>query len=81
MTLRRPHADGNTGGNESGSSGSVPRQALLTLREAVILLIGLVAGVAAGILTYAGVHNLPEAVLASIPACAGALKFLDTLIA
>jgi hypothetical protein len=78
MTLRRPQADGNTGEDESGS---VTRQAPLTVREAVILLISLVAAVATGILTYFGVHNLPEAVLAGIPACAGAHKFLDTLIA
>ncbi len=39
------------------------------------------AGVATGVLTYFVVHNLPEAVLAGIPACAGAIKFLDTLIA
>jgi hypothetical protein len=78
MTLRRPQADGNTDGEESRSA---PRRALLTLREAVILLIGLVAGVATGILTYFGIHNLPEAILAGVPACAGALKFLDTLIA
>jgi hypothetical protein len=54
---------------------------LLTLREAVILSGGLVIGVATGILTYFAVHNLAEAALAGIPACAGAIKFLHALIA
>jgi hypothetical protein len=54
---------------------------LLTLRAAVILSGGLVVGAATGILTYLVVHHLAEAVLASIPAVAGAIKFLDALIA
>jgi hypothetical protein len=53
---------------------------LLSLRAAVILSGGLVAGVATGILTYLAVHNLAEAVLAGLPACAGAITFLDALI-
>ena len=64
----------------SGMSGDDRSRALLTLRAAVILLAGLVAGVAAGILTYLGISDLPVAVLAGIPACAGAIKFLDYLI-
>jgi hypothetical protein len=81
MTLRRPEADGNTNSVKSGLSVPASRRALLTLRSAVILSGGLVVGVSAGILTYFVVHSLPEAVLAGIPACAGAIKFLDTLIA
>lgn len=81
MTVRRPEADGNTDGVKSGLSGSAPRRTLLTLRAAVILLGGLVAGVVTGVLTYFAVHNLPEAVLAGASACAGTIKFLDTLIA
>jgi len=61
-------------------SDSGPRRPLLTLRAAVILSGALVASVATGILTYLAARNLAEAVLASIPACAGAIKFLDTLI-
>lgn len=79
--LRRPEADVNTRDNISGKSGTGPRCPLLSLRAAVILLGGLVAGVAAGTLTYLGVHDLPAAVLAGIPTCAGAIKFLDYLIA
>jgi hypothetical protein len=71
----------NTRGKISGMSGSDPRRPLLTLRAAVILLGGLVAGVATATLTYLGVHDLPAAVLVGIPACAGAIKFLDYLIA
>jgi hypothetical protein len=79
MTVRRPEADGNP--DEAKLSGLVSRRALLSLREAVILSGGLVAGVVTGVLTYFAVHNLAEAVLAGIPACAGAIKFLDALIA
>jgi hypothetical protein len=46
----------------------------------VILSGGLAAGVAAGILTFLAVRNLSEAVLTGLPACAGAIKFLDALI-
>jgi len=53
---------------------------LLGLREAAILFAGLVVGVTTGILTYLAVHNLPEAVLAGIPACAAAITFLDKII-
>ena len=42
---------------------------------------GIVIGVAAGILTYFAVHNLALSVLAGGPACAGAIKFLDAVIA
>lgn len=79
--VRRPEADVNTRGKISGMSGSDSRRPLLTLRAAVVLLGGLVAGIAMGALTYVGVHDLPAAVLAGIPACAGAIKFLDYLIA
>jgi hypothetical protein len=80
MTLRRAEADGNTVGRKSGLSGFGPRRALLTLRAAVILLSGLVAGVAAGVLSSFAVHNLAEAALTGAAACAGAIKFLDALI-
>jgi hypothetical protein len=81
MTVRRPEADGNSRGAKSGLSGPASSRALLTLRAAVILSGGLVVGAATGILTYLVVHHLAEAVLASIPAVAGAIKFLDALIA
>jgi len=80
MTVRRPVADGNPDEDKSRLSGSFSRRALLSLRAAVILSGGLAAGVATGILTYLAVHNLSEAVLAGLPACAGAITFLDALI-
>ena len=80
MTVRRPEADGNTDGPKSGLSGFGPGQSLLTLRAAVILSCGLIAGVATGVLTYLAVHNPAEAVLAGVPACAGAVTFLNALI-
>jgi heme A synthase len=81
MTVRRPGLDVNTRRARSGMSGSASRRALLALRTAVILLGGLVAGVATGILTFFAVYNLPLAVLAAVSACAGAIKYLDYLIA
>lgn len=81
MRVRLSKADGNPPANNSESSGSVSRRALLTVREALILSGGLVIGVAAGILTYFAVHNLALSVLAGGPACAGAIKFLDAVIA
>jgi hypothetical protein len=81
MTVRRPGLDVNTRRARSGISGSAPHRALLALRTAVILLSGLVAGVATGILTFFVVYSLPLAVLAGISACAGAIKYLDYLIA
>ena len=80
MTVRLPAPDGNPDRDKSGLSGSFSRRALLSLRAAVILAGGLVAGIATGILTFLVVHNLAEAVLAALPACAGAIKFLDALI-
>jgi hypothetical protein len=80
MTVRRPIADRNPDWDKSRLSGSFSRRALLSLRAAVILSGGLVAGVAAGILTYLAAHNLAGAVLAGLPACAGAIKFLDALV-
>jgi hypothetical protein len=77
MTVRRPEADGNPDANKSELSGS----ALLNVREALILAVGLVIGVATGVLTYFAVHNPAQSVLVGIPACAGAIKFLDALIA
>ena len=52
MTVRRPMADGNPDWDKSRLSGSFSRRALLSLRAAVILSGGLVAGVAAGIETW-----------------------------
>ena len=81
MTLRRREADGNAREAKSEVSGSGSRRAALTVRDAVILLSGLVVGIATAVLTFFAVRNLPEAVLAGIPACAAAIRFLDALIA
>jgi hypothetical protein len=81
MTVRRTEAKRNTYRGKSGFAGSSARRALLTLRATVILSGGLVIGLATGILTYFAVHNVPDAVLAGIPACAAAIKFLDAVIA
>jgi len=81
MTLRRREPDGKTNDAKSQLSGSDSRQAMLNVRDALILLGGLVAGIGTGILTFFVVHNLPEAVLAGASACAATIRFLDTLIA
>lgn len=81
MRLRPSAADGNPAEDRSNLPGSASRQPLLTVREALILSAGLAIGVAAGVLTYFAVHNLALAVLAGGPAFAGAIKFLDAVIA
>jgi hypothetical protein len=81
-TLRRPRAEGNpSDAGNSESPGHSSRQPLLSVRVALILSAGLVIGVITGVLTYFAVHNLALSVLAGGPACAGAIKFLDTVIA
>jgi hypothetical protein len=81
MTVRRAEAKRNTYRGKSGFARSSSPRALLTLRAAVVLSGGLVVGLATGILTYFAVHNVPDAILAGIPACATAIKFLDAVIA
>ncbi len=80
MRVRDPVAEGNTPDVNSGLFGSGRRRGLLSLRSAVILSGGLVAAAATGVLTYIVAASLAAAVLAGIPAFAGAVKFLDTLI-
>jgi hypothetical protein len=81
MRVRRSKADGNPAADKSDLPDSASRRALLTVREAFILMGGLVIGVVVGALTYFAVHNLALSVLAAGPACAGAIKFLDAVIA
>ena len=81
MRVGRQEADGNPAANKSEFPDSASHRALLTVREALILSGGIVIGVATGILTYFAVHNLALSVLAGGPACAGAIKFLDAVIA
>ena len=57
------------------------RRAFLTVREALILMGGLMIGIAAGILTYFAARNPAQSVLVGVPACVGAIKLLDVLIA
>jgi hypothetical protein len=78
--LRRPRAGAKPAIDRSDMSGSLSDRALLSLREAVILSGGLLIGVTAGVLTYFAVHNLALSVLAGGPGCAGAVKFLNTVI-
>ena len=53
---------------------------LLTLRTAVLLLIALAIGAAAGALTYLSDYDLPAAVLVGGATFAGTLGFLDKII-
>lgn len=81
MRLRRPPTDGNPPAEIPVPPGPAARRALLSVREALILSGGFLIGLAAGVLTYLGLHNLALAVLAAGPAFAGAIKFLDAVIA
>jgi hypothetical protein len=53
---------------------------LLTVRAAVVLLIALVVGIAAGGLSYLAEHSLPSAVLWGGGAAGGALLLFHTII-
>ncbi|KAA1429573.1 hypothetical protein [Mycolicibacter arupensis] len=54
---------------------------LMTLRTAVVLMGGILIGVAAGALTYCGTKNLATAVLASGSAVGVGVLWLHTIIA
>ena len=80
MTLRPLDTNGNSEPHKSGFSRPDSQKPLLTLRAAVIFALGLVVGVVTGLLTYLASHDLAEAALAGIPACAGAITFLNAVI-
>jgi hypothetical protein len=84
MTVRRRPADRNTPlgpGWETGPASPGERGPLLTLRQAVILIAGLVIGTAAGVLAYLAGGRAADAVLAGGAASAAAISLLNTLIA
>jgi hypothetical protein len=63
--------------------GAVPKptpEPLLTVRAALILLLALIAGAAAGALTYLGHRSVPAAVLVAGSASGGALMLFNSLI-
>lgn len=80
MTVRPPDTSGNSDDANSELSDTTSGSQVMTLRNTVIWLIGMLAGIGTGVLTYMVAHSLPGAVLASIPACVGAVRFLDTRI-
>lgn len=80
MTVRPSDADGNSGNANSEMSDTTSSGRKITLRDTVIVLIGLLVGVAAGILTFMASRSLPGAILASVPACVGAIKILDIIV-
>ncbi|GAA2426727.1 hypothetical protein [Streptomyces coeruleofuscus] len=55
--------------------------ALLGLRSAIILMLGVLVGTGAGILTYIAQHNAATAILAGGASFAGAVLFFHTIIA
>lgn len=57
------------------------KKGLLTLRAAVVLFCALIIGAATGALTYLGTKEPSNAVLAGGAAFAGAVIWLDTIIA
>jgi hypothetical protein len=57
-----------------------PADPLLTVRAAVVLLLSLLAGVSAAVLTYPAYHSAPGAVLAGGSAAGGAVLLFNTVI-
>ncbi|MEU8711946.1 hypothetical protein [Streptomyces sp. NPDC048663] len=56
-------------------------RSLLTVRAALVLLLGALVGVGAGVLTVLSPHGGPaEAVMVGTGACAGAVAFFDRVI-
>ncbi|MFF6816220.1 hypothetical protein ACFZAG_41410 [Streptomyces sp. NPDC012403] len=55
--------------------------ALLGLRSAIILMLGVLVGTGTGVLTYLAQHDAATAVLAGGAAFAGAVLFFHTIIA
>ncbi|MEV6823750.1 hypothetical protein [Amycolatopsis sp. NPDC051102] len=53
-----------------------PPTPLLSVRAAVVLLLGLTCGVAVGVLTYLAGGNTPAAILAGLMSTGGAIVFL-----
>ncbi len=58
-----------------------PGSALIGLRSALVLVLGILVGTGAGILTYLAQHNAATAVLAGGAAFAGSVLFFHNIIA
>jgi drug/metabolite transporter (DMT)-like permease len=56
------------------------RQPLLGLRSAIVLLLGVLTGIGAGVLTYLAQRSLPAAVLAVGAAFGAGVLFFHTII-
>ncbi len=60
---------------------TAPGSALIGLRSALVLVLGILVGTGAGVLTYLAQHNTATAVLASGAAFAGSVLFFHNIIA
>ncbi|MFF9981178.1 hypothetical protein [Streptomyces erythrochromogenes] len=58
-----------------------PGSALIGLRSALVLVLGILVGTGAGVLTYLAQHNTATAVLAGGAAFAGSVLFFHNIIA
>ncbi|GHC66863.1 hypothetical protein [Streptomyces cinnamoneus] len=70
----------NGTGTGNGNGNGTNNGPLLTLRAALILLLGTLTGIGAGILTWLGGASPAQAVLAGAGASAPAVTFFDALI-
>jgi hypothetical protein len=57
-----------------------PGDSLLTVRAAVILLLALLTGTAAGVLAFLAYHSAPGAILTGGSAAGGAILLFNTVI-
>jgi hypothetical protein len=54
---------------------------LLSVRSAFVLMLALVVGITAGLLSYLSTHDLPAAILVTGGACAEGILLFHTLLA
>jgi predicted branched-subunit amino acid permease len=81
MTVRRKQQNRKSTPGVSGeTSQNQDRQSLINQRGALILITGILIGIAAGILAHMAGAKPAEAVLTGGAACAGAIALLNTLI-
>jgi hypothetical protein len=75
----RSHVSSNLPSSEEPVTDS--SQALLSVRTALVLFMAVVVALGVGVVSYLETRSLPKAVLFAVPFLAGAITFLNVVIA